>query len=282
MMKQWGAYCRLLRLDKPIGILLLWFPTAWALWLARHAAPNFKTALLFFIGTVVMRSAGCVINDIADRHIDKHVARTKLRPLTAGEVSLKEAFIVLGGALFIALAILLQLPSACFIWAITALVITFIYPFCKRFISAPQMVLGFAFSMGIPMAYAALGVGLNQDVLILLLINCSWIVAYDTMYAMSDKEDDLKIGVHSTAIYFGCYDRLIIGILLLISHSLWLYLGLMKYCSAGFFIPWILAALVLCYQQYLIHKRIPQQCFKSFLTSAYYGGLMWFALGAVG
>lgn len=278
MMKQWGAYCRLLRLDKPIGILLLWFPTAWALWLARHAAPNFKTVLLFFLGTVVMRSAGCVINDIADRHVDKHVARTKLRPLTSGEVSLNEAFIILAGALFIALTILVQLPSACIIWAIMALAITFIYPFCKRFISAPQMVLGFAFSMGIPMAYAALGVALNQEVLILLLINFFWIVAYDTMYAMSDKEDDLKIGVHSTAIYFGHYERLIIGMLLLISHSLWLYLGIMQYRRIEFFILWILAAFVLCYQQYLISKRIPKQCFKSFLISAYYGGLMWLAL----
>jgi 4-hydroxybenzoate polyprenyltransferase len=278
-MFQWNAYWRLSRLNKPAGILLLWYPTAWALWIANKGIPSLKLGLLFFAGTVLMRTAGCVINDIADRNIDKHVNRTKLRPLTAGEVSLMGAFLLLLFLLFLALLVLLYLPKECFYWAIVALLITFLYPFCKRFINAPQMVLGFAFSMGIPMAYVASGVQMNGDLILLFLINFAWILAYDTMYAMADKEDDLKIGVKSSAIYFASYDRLIIGLLQFILHSLWIYWALSHNADFIFYILWLLAGMVMIYQQKLIKKRIPLQCFNAFFASVYYGGLMWLALG---
>lgn len=278
-MIKWGAYWRLCRFDKPIGTLLLWYPTAWALWIANNGTPDVTLCFLFFLGTVFMRAAGCVINDIADKDIDKHVSRTQYRPLAAKEISLVGAFSTLALLLLAALIVLINLPLSCYPWALLSVFITFLYPFCKRFISAPQMVLGLAFSMGIPMAYAASGVPINADTLILFLINFFWIVAYDTMYAMTDKEDDLKIGVKSTAIYFASYDRVIIGFLLASLHGLWLYWAMIHLVNNFFYVCWFFAALVLVYQQQLINQRQPQHCFKAFLISAYYGALMWLAVG---
>lgn len=277
-MIKWDAFYRLMRLDKPIGILLLWYPTAWALWLANQGVPSIKMIILFALGTVLMRSAGCVINDIADRNIDKHISRTKLRPLTAGELSLENALFLLALLLIGSLIILLCLPSSCFIWAIIAVLFTAIYPFCKRFLSAPQVVLGFAFSMGIPMAYVAFGVSLDKVIILLLMLNFCWIVAYDTMYAMVDREDDLKIGVKSTAIYFAQYDRLIIGILLWVMHLLWLVLAHYSLVRWHFYVFWLLACGVVVYQQQLIHNRETVLCFRAFLVSSYYGVLMWIAV----
>lgn len=277
-MIQWSAYWRLLRFNRPAGTLLLWYPTAWALWFANNGVPPFKLLFLFIIGTVLMRAAGCVFNDIVDRHVDKHVARTKLRPLTSGEISLTEAFVLLIMLLVGALLVEINLPSECFYLAIIALLITLLYPFCKRFIKAPQMVLGLAFSMGIPMAYVASGITLDSQFIILFLINFSWIVAYDTMYAMTDKEDDLKIGVKSTAIYFASYDRLIIGLLQLFLHGLWLYWALVNNVGLGFYGFWLFACMVVIYQQKLIDKRVQEDCFKAFTISVYYGLLMWFAV----
>ena len=274
-MIKWNAYWRLLRFNRPAGTLLLWFPTAWALWFANQGFPPIKLLILFFIGTVLMRAAGCVFNDIADRHVDKHVARTKYRPLTSGEVSLTEAFVLLFLLLCGALGVAISLPADCFYWAIVALFVTLLYPFCKRFLKAPQMVLGLAFSMGIPIAYVASKVPFNSQFFILFLINFVWILAYDTMYAMTDKEDDLKIGVKSTAIYFADYDRLIIGLLQFFLHGLWLYWAFVYHAHPGFYGFWFAAGLILVYQQKLIHKRIPGECFKAFTVSAYYGLLMW-------
>ncbi|KTD70380.1 4-hydroxybenzoate-octaprenyltransferase [Legionella santicrucis] len=276
---KWGAYWRLMRFDKPIGIFLLWFPTAWALWLANKGMPNFKLLAFFVCGTVLMRAAGCIINDVADRNIDKHVMRTQFRPLTAGEVSLTEAFILLALLLLTALYILVQLPKNCFYIGLIALFISFVYPFCKRFLNAPQLVLGFAFSMGIPMAFVASNVSLNSEFFLLFLINFAWILAYDTMYAMTDKIDDLRIGVKSTAIYFASYDRLIIGLLQGIFHGLWLFWAIINQVNLLFYLFWLTATLVLIYQQRLIYKREPQSCFKAFIVSVYYGALMWLALG---
>ncbi|MCE0723901.1 MULTISPECIES: 4-hydroxybenzoate octaprenyltransferase [Legionella] len=275
---KWNAYWRLMRFDKPVGILLLWFPTAWALWLANKGVPPLRLFILFLCGTVFMRAAGCVINDIADRNIDKHVARTKLRPLTSGEVSLPEAFFLLIVLLFAALFILLQLPRNCFYFGLIALFISFLYPFCKRFLDAPQLILGLAFSMGIPMAYVASDLPLNGEFFLLFLINFSWILVYDTMYAMADKADDLRIGVKSTAIYFASYDRMIIGLLQGLFHGLWLCLALENQINLWFYIFWFAAGMVLMYQQKLISKRIPQECFKAFIVSVYYGALMWLAV----
>jgi 4-hydroxybenzoate polyprenyltransferase len=275
---KWDVYKRLTRLDKPIGILLLWYPTAWALWLANQGVPSLKLFLFFFIGTVLMRSAGCVINDIADRDIDKHVSRTKLRPITSDEISVRESFLLLGVLLLAASVILFFLPLGCFYLALIAIAVIFIYPFCKRFISAPQVVLGLAFSLGIPMAYIASGASFNTDMWLLCALNFFWIVAYDTMYAMADKEDDLKIGVKSTAIYFAEYDRLIIGVLLFVLHALWLTIALINQVNMLFYPIWVIASFVLIYQQKLISQRIPQDCFKAFIVSNYYGAFMWLAV----
>jgi 4-hydroxybenzoate polyprenyltransferase len=275
---KWDAYWRLMRFNKPVGILLLWWPTAWALWLANNGLPNLQVLCLFLLGTIIMRAAGCVTNDIADRHIDRHVDRTKLRPLTSGEVSLTEAFLLLFLLLVVALVIVIQLPKECFYLSLIALVITFLYPLCKRFIQAPQLVLGLAFSMGIPMAYSASGAPLDGQFWGLFLINFIWIVAYDTMYAMTDKVDDLKIGVKSTAIYFGSYDRLMISMLLLIMHCLWLSLAMFYEYSVSFYVFWLIGAGILGYQSMLVYTRQPQECFKAFMMSVYYGMVMWVGL----
>jgi len=275
---KWNAYLRLMRLNKPAGILLLWFPTAWALWLANPGMPSLTLIILFSLGTIIMRSAGCVINDIADREIDKHVARTKLRPIACGEVTLKDALVVFLVLIGSALLIALNLPFNCFYWAVGALLITLIYPLCKRFFKAPQLILGIAFSMGIPMAYVASAVALNEEFIFLCVINFCWIVAYDTMYAMTDKADDLKIGVKYTAIYFADYDRLIIGLLQFTLHASWFYWGCINHATWLFFLLWFISGLVLIFQQFLIRNYKPEDCYKAFNISIYYGFLMWFAL----
>jgi 4-hydroxybenzoate polyprenyltransferase len=248
------------------------------LWFANQGVPPWGLLGLFFIGTVLMRAAGCVLNDIADRHVDKHVARTKLRPLTSGEVNLTDAFMLLFVLLFSARIVLLYLPAACFYPALLALGITIVYPFCKRFLNAPQLVLGLAFSMGIPMAYVASNAPFDENFIILCLINFFWIVAYDTMYAMTDKADDIRIGIKSTAIYFANYDRLIIGVLQASFHGLWLFWGLSSDATIGFYPLWLAAGMVLIYQQVLISKRAPEDCFRAFISNIYYGLFMWLTL----
>ena len=274
-----GAYYRLMRLDKPVGTLLLLAPTAWALWLANVGMPSFRLMIYFLLGTLLMRSAGCIVNDIADRSYDKHVQRTKMRPLTTGEVGLFEAIILICILLSGALLIVIQLPILCFFYAILSLGITGFYPLCKRFLNAPQLVLGVAFSMGIPMAYAASEQPFNTTAALLFLLNFAWIISYDTMYAMADKEDDLRIGIKSTAIYFGSYDRFIILLLQLFFHGIWLFLAYQLQFSALFYACWMVGLLILAYQQKLLHDRNAIACFKAFSTNIGYGLLMWFAVG---
>ncbi len=272
------AYFRLMRFHKPAGIALLWFPTAWALWVANHGTPNFYLTSYFLLGTIFMRAAGCVVNDIADRHIDIHVTRTQTRPLTSGEISLFEALVLLFILLFGALCILIQLPASCFYYALFALFITILYPFCKRFFQAPQLILGLAFSMGIPMAYVASGVMPDITMLVLFVLNFTWIVAYDTMYAMADREDDLRIGVKSTAILFAHHDYQIILLLQIFFHGLWIVLALTQNYSLWFYAAWSVAAGILAYQQRLIRTRKTDLCLRAFSTNSLYGLLMWFGL----
>ncbi|MDP3704637.1 MAG: 4-hydroxybenzoate octaprenyltransferase [Legionellaceae bacterium] len=277
-MSNLSAYYRLMRFHKPTGMVLLWVPTAWALWLANQGMPAWSLLIYFLLGTVCMRAAGCVINDIADRHIDIHVERTHLRPLTAGELGLVEALILLIVLLFIALIIVAQLPVLCFYEALFALLATLIYPFCKRFFQAPQLVLGITFSMGIPMAYAASGVSPNVVMGLLFFLNCAWIVAYDTMYAMVDRDDDLQIGVKSTAVLFASYDRVIIAMLQVLLHGTWLMLGLMLHASVWFYVFWLVALCLIGYQQQLIGLRTHADYFRAFLTNGWYGVIMWVGL----
>lgn len=271
---KWSAYSRLMRLDKPVGILLLWFPTAWALWMANHGQPPVVLMVYFLLGTIVMRSAGCVVNDFADRHIDRHVHRTRNRPLTTGEVSIRGAITLFIILLSIALFIVIQLPIACLYYAFLGLSVTVVYPFCKRWIQAPQLVLSIAFSVSIPMVYVASSVELDRSMVLLVMINLLWVIAYDTMYAIVDREDDLKLGVQSTAILFGQHDRLIIGLMMVIMHGLWLFI-----LHAGcFLVGFGIGALILIYQNYLIAHRNPADCFKAFQLSIGYGLVMWMSL----
>ena len=273
-----GAYFRLMRFHKPVGLLLLWFPTAWALWISNDGPPPPAIFCYFLLGTVFMRAAGCIVNDMADRHIDLHVERTKLRPLTTGEVPLPNAFILLFFLLLAAFFVVLQLPAIRFYYALIALFITILYPFCKRFFDVPQMILGLAFSMGIPMAYASAERGVTIDLLLLFLLNFAWIVAYDTMYAMADREDDLRIGVKSSAILFGAYDRIIILLLQIMTQVIWIYLAIQLHYSVIFYFGLSVASCVLIYQQYLLQRHERSAYLQAFSSNAVYGLVMWGAL----
>lgn len=269
---------KLMRFHRPVGIYLLWFPVAWALWLANAGFPGFKLFLIFFAGTVLMRAAGCIVNDMADRHIDKHIQRTSDRPLTSGQLSLTQAFMSLFLLLAAAFGLLLMLPWDCFYFALFAVIVTAIYPFSKRFFDAPQMLLGIAFSMGMPMAFIASGQPLDVALFLLMLINFLWVISYDTMYAMADRPEDLLIGVKSTAILLADHDRITIAVLQAMFHGLWLFWA--WFADPGFFFysMWAIAAVVLIYQQSLIHQRIPERCFRAFKINGCYGLLMWLAL----
>jgi len=273
-----SAYIRLMRFHKPVGILLLWLPTAWALWIANQGHPPIMLTCYFLLGTIFMRAAGCIVNDMADRHIDKHVHRTKMRPVTTGEISLLRAFILLCGLLLSSLYIVLQLPIICLYESFIALFITLLYPFCKRIFQAPQLVLGLAFSMGIPMAYTASGIMFNGTMIILFLLNFAWIVAYDTIYAMADRMDDLRIGVKSTAILFAPYDRLIVFMLQMIAHGLWFFLALRLHYSLGFFLCWGAAIIMLVYQHCLMRFNQERTYLAAFSSNVWYGILMWIGL----
>ncbi|MDP1603211.1 MAG: 4-hydroxybenzoate octaprenyltransferase [Legionella sp.] len=274
----WKAYYQLARFHKPLGILLLWCPTAWALWIANKGDPDFNIMLLLLLGTILMRAAGCVMNDIADRQIDLHVQRTKNRPLTSGLVKLPNALIFLFALLSGALLILLQLPSTCFYYALIALAVTIAYPFCKRIIQGPQMVLGIAFSLGIPIAFAASNVLPNGSMGLLLLINFAWIIAYDTQYAMVDRADDLRIGVKSTAILFARYDRLIITLLQIFVHFSWLPLAIALKLSVWFYSGWIMASFILFYQYYLLASKKEENYFRAFCSNGWYGLIIWVSI----
>lgn len=267
-----------MRLDKPVGTILLWLPTASALWLANPEGVPFSLLTLFFAGTCLMRAAGCVVNDIADRHLDRFVARTHKRPLASGDAGLLSAMLLLSVLLLAALGVLLQLPPACFPWALAALAITLLYPFCKRFFHAPQLVLGFAFSMGIPMAFVASGASFNLFFWLLILANTLWVVAYDTLYAMADCEDDKRAGMRSTALLFGKYDRLITGLLLMATQALWLGMGVFLHAGVGFWLAWLAAFWPLGSQLCLTRGRRPEDCTRAFRISIWYGSLLWLAL----
>ena len=269
-----NAYFKLMRFDKPIGIFLLLWPTLWPLWLFNKGVPEFKMLLIFVVGVVVMRSAGCVINDIVDKDIDPSVERTKTRPLANQSLSIGEAYFLLLILLSIALTLVLQLNLSSFFWALGGLLITVIYPFCKRFFSAPQLILGFAFSWSIPMVYAANDLAINAEACLLWLSVGLWIVMYDTFYALVDKEDDLRIGINSTAILFGKRVGFITLLLQISVVLLWALIGLLYELSFIYFSSLIVAACLFVRQQQLIRGRDPKQCLKAFLENNYVGAVI--------
>jgi 4-hydroxybenzoate polyprenyltransferase len=267
-----NLYERLMRLDKPIGILLLLWPTLWALWMSALGRPDWVVLWVFVLGTVLMRSAGCVINDYADRDFDKHVERTKERPLTAGKVTTKEALALFAGLSLAAFALVLMLGNERVIWmSVPALFLAASYPFTKRFLAIPQAYLGIAFGFGIPMAYAAHLGDVPPEAWWLLLANVFWAVAYDTEYAMVDREDDLKIGIKTSAITFGRYDVAAVmgcygATLALIGWIGWrLHLGLPFYGGL------LVAAGIMGVHYTWIRGRDRMACFKAFLHNNYVG-----------
>lgn len=274
-----GAYLRLMRVDRPIGIYLLLWPTMIALFLAADGIPSTANLAIFIAGTVVMRSAGCVINDYFDRDLDGHVARTRARPLATGELSTKEALSLFAGLCAIAFCLVLLTNPLTIKVSFAALASVCLYPLMKRFIFLPQLVLGVSFAFGILMAFTAESGELPAYSGWLFAASILWTVAYDTFYAMADREDDLKIGIRSTAIWFGDYDRLITGLLQIVTLSLMLMLGLALELHWPFYTALAISAGQFAHQQVLIKNREPGPCLRAFLLN-HYVGLCWF-LGVV-
>lgn len=264
-------YALLMRWDKPIGALLLLWPTLWALWLAGQGRPEQTVVIIFLSGVWVMRSAGCIVNDIADRDFDPHVERTRQRPLAAGRITLAEAVLVFGIMILIALALVSLLNRLTFYLALIGLLFTVSYPFMKRFHHLPQAHLGLAFGWGIPMAYAALSGAVPGAAWLLFVANMAWVLVYDTVYAMSDREDDLKIGVKSSAILFGVYDKLIVGLLQILTLLLLTAVGVFNDLGRVYYFALFAGAGFFLYQQYLIRDRDRMACFKAFLNNNGFG-----------
>ena len=271
-------YLRLVRMDRPIGTFLLLWPTLWALWLASDGQPDPTIVLIFIAGTFVMRAAGCAINDYADRDFDAHVARTSNRPLATGELSPNQALIVFFALLALAFLLVIQLNINTVLLSVAGALVAALYPFTKRVTHLPQLVLGIAFSWGIPMSYTALTGALPWEAWVLFLANFTWIVAYDTQYAMADREDDLVIGVKSTAILFGKYDNLIIGLLHASTLFILAWLGQVKGMGWHFYLGLIAAAMFALYQQYLCHDRDRHRCFNAFLNNNWFGAMVFIGI----
>jgi 4-hydroxybenzoate polyprenyltransferase len=278
--KKLDAYERLMRLDKPIGILLLLWPTLWALWLASHGIPDWITLLIFITGAVLMRSAGCVMNDIADRKFDAEVDRTKNRPLATAEVSVKEAYLLAGGLCLVAFGLVLLFNKTTVLLSFIALFLAATYPFTKRFFTIPQAYLGIAFGFGIPMAFAAVNDYIPPLAWVLLAANVAWAMAYDTEYAIVDRDDDLKIGIKTSAIFFGEYDVIAVMLCYAIMLGLLVFVGKFMGYGRCYFIG-LGAALVMVYRQYILIKtRNKADCFKAFLHNNWIGLMIFLGLAA--
>lgn len=265
------AYLRLMRLHRPIGSFLLLWPTLWALWLAADGHPTPKLFAIFVIGVFVMRSAGCIINDFADRNFDPHVQRTRARPLATREVSIWEALILFALLCLMALGLVLLLNRLTQELAVIGALLVISYPFMKRYTYLPQPYLGLAFGWGIPMAYAAVTGGVPTVAWLIFIANVIWATVYDTMYAMVDRPDDIRIGIKSTAILFGDLDRTIIGILQVLLLMDLLLVGYQTRMSAVYYLGLAFALLFAFYQQVLIRRRNPQRCFQAFMNNNWFG-----------
>jgi len=274
------AYWRLMRADKPIGIYLLLWPCVWALWIASEGFPDLHIFVVFVLGVVVMRSAGCVINDYADRKVDGLVERSSTRPLVTGEVTEKEALGLFFLLLFFALILVLTLTWQTVLMSVGGLILATIYPFMKRYTHLPQVILGAAFGWSIPMVFVATGQPLTWVVWALYFANLTWTVAFDTQYAMVDKNDDIKIGVKSTAILFGQHDKLIILLLQILSLLLFTAAAIWLKLNWPFYLALVISMGLFLYQHRLIKDRDRSSCFKAFLHNHYVGLVL--ALGIIG
>jgi 4-hydroxybenzoate polyprenyltransferase len=264
-------YERLMRLDKPIGILLLLWPTLWALWLAAQGQSSYVAIWIFVLGTVLMRSAGCVMNDLADARFDAHVERTRNRPLATGEVSKKEALILVAVLVLAAFCLVIILNTLTIWLSVAALALAATYPFTKRFLHVPQAWLGVAFGFGIPMAFSAQLGWVPALAWWLLLANVFWAIAYDTEYAMVDRDDDIRLGLRSSAITFGRYD--VAAVMLCYAAMLGVLTGIGRWMQFGIHYHGgvLVAALLVIYHYFLIRERSREGCFKAFLHNNWVG-----------
>lgn len=272
------SYIALARLNKPIGILLLLWPTLWALWLAGDGRPDLFIVAVFMVGVVLMRSAGCIINDIADRHIDGHVERTRTRPLITKELTVKQALIFFSILLTMAFCLVCLLNWLTILLAFVGALFAVSYPFMKRVTHLPQVGLGMAFSWGVPMAFAAQMNTVPAKAWVLFLAAALWPMIYDTLYAMTDREDDLKAGVKSTAILFAKWDKFIIGLLQLIFLGLMIWVGYLFKLDEMYYLSLLIASLFFIYQQFLIKNRLRENCFKAFLNNHWVGFFVFFGI----
>ncbi|MCT9844589.1 MULTISPECIES: 4-hydroxybenzoate octaprenyltransferase [unclassified Leclercia] len=272
------AYHRLMRTDKPIGALLLLWPTLWALWVATPGLPPLWILAVFVAGVWLMRAAGCVVNDYADRKFDGHVKRTANRPLPSGDVTEKEARTLFVVLVLLSFLLVLTLNTMTILLSVAALALAWVYPFMKRYTHLPQVVLGAAFGWSIPMAFAAVSESVPLSCWLMFLANILWAVAYDTQYAMVDRDDDLKIGIKSTAILFGRQDKLIIGILQVAVLGLMVAIGYLNQLNGAFYAAVAAAGVLFIYQQKLIANREREACFKAFLNNNYVGLVLFLGL----
>ncbi|ASV34086.1 4-hydroxybenzoate octaprenyltransferase [Candidatus Hamiltonella defensa] len=274
--KTWKAYCRLMRIDKPIGIFLLLWPTLWALWIASKGIPDIKILAIFILGVFFMRAAGCVINDYADRKIDGHVKRTASRPIPSGEVDLRFCKILFFVLIFLSFCLVLMLNHMTIAISLVAALLAWVYPFMKRVTHLPQLILGLAFGWSIPMAFSAVTQTLPIVCWLLLFLNLCWTLIYDTQYAMVDRNDDLRIGVKSTAILFGQHDRLIIGLLQFITVFLMILVGYLMQFGVLFYISVGLVGMLFIYQQKLMISS--DGYFQAFMNNHYVGFILFLGI----
>lgn len=273
-----GAYWRLVRADRPIGIYLLLWPTLWGLWFAAEGIPPAWILLVFVLGTVLMRSAGCAINDFADRNFDAHVERTAQRPLATGEVSAREALVVFALLSLAAFGLVLTLDRQTVALSFVAVLLAALYPFTKRYTHMPQLVLGIAFAWAIPMAFSAVRGDVPPLAWLLFAVTVVWALVYDTLYAMVDRDDDLRIGVKSTAILFGRFDRLAVGLLQLLMLMLLVAAGVAAGRGLWFGLGISVAAVLFAHQQYQVRGRDRAACFRAFLNNHYVGLVLFVGL----
>ena len=275
-----SLYLQLTRLNRPIGILLLLWPTLWGVWIAGAGHPAWHIVLIFVLGTVLMRSAGCAINDYADRDFDKHVQRTRERPVTSGRISPREAVWVAASLALAAFVLILPLNNLTLLLSFPAVFLATSYPYTKRFLAIPQAYLGIAFGFGIPMAFAAQQGSVPPVAWLLLVANVFWAIAYDTEYAMVDRDDDLHLGIHSSALWFGKYDVVAVMVCYAIALSLLTAVGLMIAAGIFYYVGLILAESIALYHYQLIKHRQREACFKAFLHNNWIGAVVFAGIAA--
>lgn len=272
------AYAKLTRCHRPVGFFLLLWPTLWGVWIASNGQPPLKIVIIFIAGVFIMRPAGCIINDIADRQFDGYVKRTKDRPLATGLVSLSEALVLFFGLILVALGLVLFLSTKTILLAATALILAIVYPFCKRFTYLPQLVLGMAWYIGILMPFTELQNAIPANAWLLYLSAVTWTVAFDAMYAMADKVDDLKIGIKSIVILFGRYDKVMIGLIQCLTYLLWLGFGLLSNLAIYYYIALFFILILFFYQHYLIRSNLPNACIQAFTNNNWVGAVIFMGI----